>query len=74
MKPYWLRTGFLWLVIAVASGQAWSDDAASTESPAAKAAARPSGPDMGTLNFVNADIDGVVWASNRATQSGPHRS
>ena len=68
MKPYWLRTGFLWLVIAVASGQAWSDDTASAESPAAKAAARPSGPDMVTLNFVNADIDGVVKAVSEITK------
>ena len=68
MKPYWLRTSFLWLVIAVASGQAWSDDTASAESPAAKAAARPSGPDMVTLNFVNADIDGVVKAVSEITK------
>ena len=69
MKPYWLRTGFLWLAIAVASGQAWSDDnAAPAESPAAKTAARPSGPDMVTLNFVNADIEGVVKAVSEITR------
>lgn len=68
MKHYWLRTGFLWLAIAVASGQAWADDTAPAENPPAKAAARPSGPDMVTLNFVNADIEGVVKAVSEITR------
>lgn len=68
MKPYWLRTGFLWLAIAVASGQVWADDTAPAENPPAKAAARPSGPDMVTLNFVNADIEGVVKAVSEITK------
>jgi general secretion pathway protein D len=49
------------------AGQAWPADAQPGESSAAKAAARPSGPDMVTLNFVNADIEGVVKAVSEIT-------
>ena len=70
MKHYWLRTGFLWLAIVVSSGQAWAADTAPAERsgagtaarPSAGSAERPTGPDMVTLNFVNADIEGVVKA------------
>jgi general secretion pathway protein D len=46
-------------------GQAWSADAAVSD--AAGARARPSGPDVVTLNFVNADIEGVVKAVGEIT-------
>jgi general secretion pathway protein D len=64
MKHYWLRTAFLWLVIAAASIPALAADVA----PAASgAAAKPTGPDLVTLNFVNADIEGVVKAVSEIT-------
>jgi general secretion pathway protein D len=67
MKHYWLGTGFLSLALAVSSGPAWSDDTVPGERPGAGAAARPSGPDVVTLNFVNADIEGVVKAVSEIT-------
>jgi len=67
MKHYCLRTGFLCLALAVSGTQAWAADAAPAERSAAGAAARPSGPDMVTLNFVNADIEGVVKAVSEIT-------
>ncbi|MFY9327871.1 MAG: type II secretion system secretin GspD [Georgfuchsia sp.] len=67
MKHYWLRTGFLWLAIVVSSGQAWSNDTDSSGSAAAKAVEQPAGPDLVTLNFVNADIEGVVKAVSEIT-------
>jgi general secretion pathway protein D len=78
MKHYWLRTGFLWLAIVVSSGQAWAADMAPPPSPGAAqparptgsgaaSAERPTGPDMVTLNFVNADIEGVVKAVSEIT-------
>ncbi len=67
MKHYWLRTGFLSLALAVWSGQAWSADAVPAERSGADAAARPNGPDVVTLNFVNADIEGVVKAVSEIT-------
>ena len=60
-----LRTGFLWLAVVISSGPAWSAD--TTPAVGAKAAARPSGPDVVTLNFVNADIEGVVKAVGEIT-------
>jgi len=68
MKHYrGLRTGFLWLAVVIASAQAWSADAPTQPSPVAAPAARPSGPDVVTLNFVNADIEGVVKAVSEIT-------
>jgi len=67
MKHYWLRTGYLCLAIVVSSGQSWSAGTASTERSGANAATRPSGPDLVTLNFVNADIEGVVKAVSEIT-------
>jgi len=67
MKHYWLRTGYLCLAIVVSSGQSWSADTASTGRSGANAATRPSGPDLVTLNFVNADIEGVVKAVSEIT-------
>jgi len=49
------------------AGQAWSADTNSSERAAAKAAVSPSGPDVVTLNFVNADIEGVVKAVSEIT-------
>ena len=57
MKHSWIRTGLLTLAIAISSGQVWS----------AESAARASGPDVVTLNFVNADIEGVVKAVSEIT-------
>ncbi len=67
MKRYWLRTGFLWLAVVVSGAQAWAADTASAERSGVSAAARPAGPDMVTLNFVNADIEGVVKAVSEIT-------
>jgi len=67
MKHYWLRIGFVCLAIAVSGGRAWAADPVPTERPGAATAARPSGPDMVTLNFVNADIEGVVKAVSEIT-------
>src|SRR5450759_1008260 len=75
MKHYWLRTGFLWLAIVVSSGQAWAADTAPAERsgagtaarPSAGSAERPTGPDLVTLNFVNAHIEGVVKAVSEIT-------
>jgi len=67
MKHSWLRTGFLWLAIAVSGAQAWAADTAPAERSGAGSAARPTGPDMVTLNFVNADIEGVVKAVSEIT-------
>jgi general secretion pathway protein D len=60
-----LGTGLLWLAVLVSSPQVWAaDDATAT---GAGAAGRPSGPDVVTLNFVNADIEGVVKAVSEIT-------
>ncbi|MBE0613922.1 MAG: type II secretion system secretin GspD [Burkholderiales bacterium] len=67
MKHYWVRTGIVWLVALSFAGQAWSADNGPTERAAAKASANPSGPDLVTLNFVNADIEGVVKAVSEIT-------
>ena len=67
MKHYWLQTGFFWLAILALSGQAWPADVAPPPSPGAAPAARPTGPDLVTLNFVNADIEGVVKAVSEIT-------
>ena len=68
MKHYrWLRTGFLWATLAVCSAQAWSADMSTPPSPGDTPAARVSGPDVVTLNFVNADIEGVVKAVSEIT-------
>jgi len=68
MKHYrWLRTGFLGLALAVSGGQVWPADASTPPSPGDTPAARASGPDVVTLNFVNADIEGVVKAVSEIT-------
>jgi general secretion pathway protein D len=67
MKQYWPQTGFLCLAILASSGQAWPADMAPPPAPGAAPAARPSGPDMVTLNFVNAEIEGVVKAVSEIT-------
>jgi len=76
MKRRWLRTGFLWMAVVVFIGHAWPADAASAEqsgagdgptarvpqtgASGANVSARPVDPDHVTLNFINADIEGVV--------------
>ena len=72
MKHYWLKTGFLWVCMVIPIGQAWPADgstrpliAASVEKPQEIPA--PSGPDTVTLNFVNADIEGVVKVVSEIT-------
>ena len=67
MKHYCLRTGFLLFATLVSSGAVWAADPAPAERSAAGAAAKPTGPDMVTLNFVNADIEGVVKAVSEIT-------
>jgi general secretion pathway protein D len=65
MKHSWLQTGFLCMGVLLPVGQVWaaSDSAppavlASVEKP--RQGGVPSGVDAVTLNFVNADIEGVV--------------
>jgi general secretion pathway protein D len=60
MKRRWIRTGLVWIVILACAGQAWSAEKVSTERQSAARGARTNGPDLVTLNFVNADIEGVV--------------
>src|SRR3990172_6288912 len=67
MKRCGLRTVFVWIAVLVCSGQAWSAGTASAERSGASATARASGPDVVTLNFVNADIEGVVKAVSEIT-------
>ncbi len=54
------------IMAAAGSGQAWPAESAPAK-PAAEAAPRPAGPDLVTLNFVNADIEGVVKAVSEIT-------
>jgi len=58
MKRRWVQIGLVWLALLVAAGQAFAAD--TTTSKARPAAARAGDPDLVTLNFVNADIEGVV--------------
>lgn len=59
MKPLWIRSGLVLAGLIVALGQAW---------PAGKPkAAHSTGSDLVTLNFVNADIEGVVKAVGEIT-------
>ena len=69
MKRRWLQTGFLWLAIVVFIGQAWSADTAAAEQSGAgggptahspQTGASGANPDLVTLNFVNADIEGAL--------------
>jgi general secretion pathway protein D len=67
MKRHRMRIGFVWLALVACSGQAWPADNAPAERAGAAAVARPTGPDVVTLNFVNADIEGVVKAVSEIT-------
>ncbi|MBI5908398.1 MAG: type II secretion system secretin GspD [Betaproteobacteria bacterium] len=67
MKHYWFRTCLLWLAMVVSGAQAWAADTAPAERSGVGTAARPAGPDVVTLNFVNADIEGVVKAVSEIT-------
>ncbi len=67
MKHRCLRTAFVCMMALACAGQAWPADADSGETSGAKAAVRPTGPDVVTLNFVNADIEGVVKAVSEIT-------
>ncbi|TAK51439.1 MAG: type II secretion system protein GspD, partial [Betaproteobacteria bacterium] len=61
MTRRWLQTAALSIVLLAAAGQALpADDAAPAGRAPTGAAARPNGPDLVTLNFANADIEGVV--------------
>ncbi len=59
MKHHWLRTGVVSAVLVIVLGPAWSADKAKTN--------RPVAPDLVTLNFVNADLEGVVKAVSEIT-------
>ncbi|TAK45942.1 MAG: type II secretion system protein GspD, partial [Betaproteobacteria bacterium] len=61
MTRRWLQTAAFSIVLLAAAGQALpADDAGPAERARTGAAARPNGPDLVTLNFANADIEGVV--------------
>jgi general secretion pathway protein D len=73
MKHHWQYSGFFLIAMIVAAAQAWPADPApapATDRPkagSAGTAARPTGPDVVTLNFINADIEGVVKAVGEIT-------
>jgi general secretion pathway protein D len=80
MKHGWSRTGSLWLVIALALGQAWPANSQDNREGLVRTIARaplpgatdasPStseDPDDVTLNFVNANIEGVVKLVSKIT-------
>ena len=57
MRNHWIHAGLLWLALLVTAGSAFTAET----TPAAGPAAAPAGDtDLVTLNFVNADIEGVV--------------
>ncbi|OFZ97380.1 MAG: type II secretion system protein GspD [Betaproteobacteria bacterium RIFCSPLOWO2_02_67_12] len=60
MNRRWLQTGLLSLALLAAAGQALPADPAPTASGRNGGGARPTGPDVVTLNLVNTDIEGVV--------------
>jgi general secretion pathway protein D len=63
-----MRIALVSMTLLLGSGQAWpADQPAAAGSAGAAPTARPSGPDMVTLNFVNADIEGVVKAVSEIT-------
>src|ERR1035437_7633169 len=57
MRYRWFRTAIAAILIAAGAGQSW----------AAEAPVRSAGRDPVTLNFVNADIEGVVKAVGEIT-------
>ena len=59
MKHHWLRTGVVSAVLIIVLGPAWSADKAKVN--------RLVAPDLVTLNFVNADLEGVVKAVGEIT-------
>ncbi len=71
MTRRWLQTGFLRLVMVVFIGQAGSASAAAADQPGAGRApqtgASGANLDLVTLNFVNADIEGVIKVVSEIT-------
>jgi general secretion pathway protein D len=68
MQHRWLRTGILALILIALNGQALSAGKASKPPPERKSTTeRPAETDLVTLNFVNADIEGVVKAVGEIT-------
>jgi len=65
MKRHRLPVAALWAGLAVFAAPAWPAETAPAGS--AGASARPAGPDVVTLNFVGADIEGVVKAVSEIT-------
>ncbi len=57
MKDHCVRTVITWMAVTLACCNAWAADAP----------VRATGPDVVTLNFVNADIEGVVKAVGEIT-------
>lgn len=76
MKRRWVQTGFLWLALVAFIGQAWpADTVAAAEQLGAGMGRSPQAgassaipPDLVTLNFINADIEGVVKAVSEITR------
>ena len=62
MNRHCVRTAVLWMTLVLAAGQAWP-----AETVDRSGVARPTGPDVVTLNFINADIEGVVKAVSEIT-------
>lgn len=78
MNHYWLQSGLLWMCMLISAGQAWSVDmstrplitASVAPPPEVRTPAAPvmaTGPDTVTLNFVNADIEGVIKVVSEIT-------
>jgi general secretion pathway protein D len=67
MKRRWLPSGFVWMVVLGCAVQALSADMPATEGAGTRAAARQTSSDVVTLNFVNADIEGVAKVVSEVT-------
>ncbi len=67
MRHRWPTIGFLWLAMAVAICQAWPANSQERPKETVRPVARPAGPDVVTLNFINADIEGVVKVMSEIT-------
>jgi len=65
VKRRWLPVVIVWFAASAVAASAWPAAAASADG--ANVSARPAGPDLVTLNFVNAEIEGVVRVVSEIT-------
>ena len=67
MKRHCVRIALLWMALVLAVGPARPAETVDRAGAGGGSTARPNGPDVVTLNFVNADIEGVVRAVSEIT-------